>query len=267
MDKKKGIINVTVSVFFRIIFLAANFLARRFLIKVLGNEYNGLNSLYMSLLEFLSVAELGVGTAITYCMYKPIVEGDNDKVSALYGLFVKFYFVVGAVILIAGCALMPFLKIFAKDYESLDTNLYLTFGLCLISVVLSYAFSAKSSLINAYKNNYITTTIYSLGIIFQCVLQVIVLIVTRSFIAYVSCRIGAVVFQWIATEIVTRKKYSGILKNRRKSDKETNKEVVKNAKAMFMHKIGAVLVNTSDSVIISTFIGIVILGKYSNLNP
>ena len=144
MDKKKGIINVTVSVFFRIIFLAANFLARRFLIKVLGNEYNGLNSLYMSLLEFLSVAELGVGTAITYCMYKPIVEGDNDKVSALYGLFVKFYFVVGAVILIAGCALMPFLKIFAKDYESLDTNLYLTFGICLVSGVLSYAFSAKS---------------------------------------------------------------------------------------------------------------------------
>ena len=264
MDKKKGAINVAVSVAFRILFLAANFLARRILIKVLGNQYNGLDSLYVSLLDFLAVAELGVGTAITYCMYKPIVEGDTDKVSALFGLFKKFYFVVGVVILVAGCALIPFLGYFAKDYEGLDTNIYLTFGLCLVSVVLSYAFSAKSSLINAYKNNYITTTIYSLGIIFQCVLQIVVLYLTRSFLWYVACKIAATCVQWVATEIVSARRYGEIIRNKRKIDEETKKEVVKNAKAMVMHKIGSRLVNTADSVIISTFLGLVILGKYSN---
>ncbi len=264
MDKKKGLINVAVSVAFRILFLVANFLARRLLIRILGNEYNGLDALYVSLLDILSVAELGVGSAITYCMYKPIVEGDNDKVSALYGLFTKFYFIVGAVILIAGCALMPFLRFFAKDYESLDTNLYLTFGLCLISVVLSYAFSAKSSLINAYKNNYITTTIYSLGVVFQCALQIVVLVLTESFVWYVACKIAAVCLQWAATEIIARKKYGNIIGNRQKADDETKKEVVKNSKAMMMHKIGSRLVNTADSTIISAFLGLVILGKYSN---
>ena len=92
MDKKKGLINVIVSIAFRIALLIVNILVRRCLIKYIGNEINGLNSLYISILDFLSVAELGVGSAITFCMYKPIVEGDNEKVSALYRLFTKLYF-------------------------------------------------------------------------------------------------------------------------------------------------------------------------------
>ena len=148
MDKKNGIINVSVSIIFKIAILITNILARRYLICYLGNEINGLNSLYIAILDFLSVAELGAGVAITFCMYKPIVERDINKVSALYGLFTRLYFVIGGIILIGGCALMPALPFIAKDYQSIDVNLYLTFGLMLISVVLSYAFSSKTSLIN-----------------------------------------------------------------------------------------------------------------------
>ena len=96
-------------------------------------------------------------------MYKPIVEGDSDKVSALYGLFKRVYLIIGGIIAVCGCLVMPLLPYLAKDYQAMDVNLYLTFGLMLISVVLTYAFSAKISLINAYKNNYITTTINSGG--------------------------------------------------------------------------------------------------------
>lgn len=264
MDKKRGIINVTISIIFKLILLVMNILVRRFLIKYIGNEINGLNSLYISILDFLSVAELGVGSAITFCMYKPIVEGDNDKVSALYGLFTKLYLIIGAIILVGGCALMPALPYLAKDYKSVDVNLYLTFGLMLVSVVLSYLFSSKTSLINAYKNNYITTTISSGGMLLQCAMQITVLVLTKSFVWFLVCRIGAIALQWVATEIIVRIKHKDIIRNRQRVDSETKKEVTKNVKAMFMHKIGSMLVNTADSIIISTFIGIVILGKYSN---
>ncbi|WP_251548064.1 lipopolysaccharide biosynthesis protein [Pumilibacter intestinalis] len=264
MDKKRGVANVGVSVAFKIILLVANILVRRYVIKYIGNEVNGLNSLYLSLLDFLSVAELGVGSAITFCMYKPIVEGDNDKVSALYGLFTKLYLIIGGIILACGCALMPFLKILAKDYQTLDVNLYFTFGLMLASIVLSYAFSSKTSLINAYKNNYITTAISSVGQLLQDGLQILVLILTRSFTWYLVCRLISMGLQWIVTEIIARIKHGDIIRNRQKIDIETKKEVTKNVKAMFMHKIGGILVNTADSIIISAFIGIVILGKYSN---
>ncbi len=264
MDKKRGLANVIVSIIFKVVILLVTVLARRYMIRYIGNDVNGLNSLYISLLDFLSVAELGVGSAITFCMYKPIVDGDNKKVSALYHLFTKLYLIIGGIILVCGFILMPFLKILAKDYQTVDVNLYLTFGIMLVSVVISYLFSAKTALINAYKNNYVTTTVFSLGQILQCGLQIIVLIFTRSFVWYLICRIISVSLQWIATEVIARIKHGGIIKDRVRIDDETKKEVTKNIKAMFMHKIGGVLVNTADSIIISTFIGIAVLGKYSN---
>lgn len=264
MDKKRGIANVSVSIAFKILILIADILVRRFVIRYVGETINGLNSLYLSILKFLAVAELGVGSAIAFCMYKPIVDGDGDKVSALYGLFTKLYLIIGSIIAIAGCAVMPALPYLAKDYQNVDVNLYLTFGLMLISVVLTYMFSSKTSLINAYKNNYITTAVSSTGQLLQCGLQIVVLILTRSFVWYLACRIIAVAVQWGATEIIARLKYSKVIKNKQKIDKETQKEVTKNIKAMFMHKIGSVLVNTADSIIISAFIGLFILGRYTN---
>lgn len=264
MDKKKGLLNVIVSISFKLIFLIAGIVVRRFVIKYLGIEVNGLNSLYISLLDFLAVAELGVGSAITFCMYKPIVENDNNKVSALYNLFTKLYLIIGAIIAAGGCILMPILKYLAKDYQDINVNLYLTFALMLISVVMTYPFSSKTSLINAYKNNYITTIISNIGQLIQSGLQIIVLIFTQSFVWFLVCRIISSAFQWIATEIIARIKYGDIIKNRQKTDSHTNHEVVKSVRAMFMHKIGGILVNTADSVIISAFIGVVLLGKYSN---
>ncbi len=264
MDKKKGAINVAVSIAFRVVLLVGTLLTRRFLIKYIGNEANGLDSLYSSIIGFLSVAELGIGTAITYCMYKPIVDGDNDKVSALYFLFRKIYFIIGAIILVAGCAIMPLLPVFAKGYSVENYNIYLTFALFLVSIVLTYAFSAQISLNNAYKNNYISTSIQSGGQVLQCILQIVVLVVSHSFIWFLFCRIVASLFQWVITEIIARRRYRTVITNKQAVDADTKKEVVKNVKAMFMHKIGGVLVNTADSLIISAFIGVIILGKYTN---
>lgn len=264
MDKRRGLANVIISIFFRIATLITNILVRRYLIRYVGNEVNGLNSLYMSILDFLAVAELGVGSAITFCMYKPIVDGDTNKVSALYGLFTKMYLIVGGIILVGGCVVMPLLPYIAKEYQTVNVNLYLTFALVLGSTVMTYIFSSKSSLINAYKNNYITTTISSLCGLLQQGLQITVLLLTKSFVCFLACRVVATVLQWIAIEITARVKYGNIIYAKQKIDLETKKEVTKNIKAMFMHKIGGVLVMTADSLIISGFIGIVILGKYSN---
>lgn len=264
MDKRKSVLNVSVSIAFKIVTMITSIIVKRILIQSCGNEVNGLNALYLSIIGFLAVAELGVGGAITFCMYRPIVEGDNNKVSALYHLFRRLYLIIGGVILFGGLCITPFIPYLAKDYPEIDVNLYVTFVLMLISVVLTYVFGAKTSLINAYKNNYITTAITSGGFVLQHILQIIVLLVTRSFVWYLICRIVAATVQWIATEIVTKNKYPIILSNRQKVDDDTKKELVKNIKAMFMHKVGGVLVNSADSVIISMFVGVIALGEYSN---
>jgi len=265
MDKRKGVLNVSVSVGFKILTMIMVIIVKRFLINVCGNDVNGLNALYISIIGFLSVAELGVGSAITFCMYKPIVEKDNNTVSALYHLFRRVYLIIGAIIFVCGLIIIPFLGFFAKDYEQVDANLGFTFFLMLVSVIITYLFACKSSLINAYKNNYITTAISSSCLLLQYILQIIVLIVTQSFIGYLVCRIVAALVQWIITDIVTRKKHSSILLNETKQlQAPVKRNLIKNIKAMFMHRVGYILVNTVDSVVISMFVGVIALGIYSN---
>lgn len=265
MDKKRSILNVATSIVFKMILLVSSLLVRRYLIKYIGNDVNGLNSLYISIIGVLSVAELGIGDAITFCMYKPIVDRDTKRISILYKLFKKTYLIIGAIITVAGCVVMPFLPYLAKGYTELNVNLYLTFLLMLISVVVTYLFSASTSLMNAYRDNYVSTIITSGGQLLQHLLQILVLFSTRSFVWYLLCCIISVVIQWIVTEIIARKKYSVIqIDSADHLDSDTRTEIIKNIKAMFMHRIGGILVNTIDSIVISAFVGLIVLGKYSN---
>lgn len=265
MDIKKSKLNIGVAIVFKVATMIMSIVVKRMLIRLCGNEVNGLNALYLSIIGFLSVVELGVWSAITFCMYKPIVEGDNNKISALFFLFRRLYLIIGGIIFVLGLVITPFVGFFAKGYDSTDVNLKLTFVLILISVVLTYGYGSESALINAYKNNYIVTAISQGGILFQYALQIIVLLITRSFVWYLFCRIIAVVVQWIVTAIISHKKYNVIITNKgQKINTETKKELLRSFKAMFMHKIGYVLVNMVDSMVISAFVGIIALGEYSN---
>ena len=263
MDKRKSLINVITAVFFKIILLVLTLFTRRFLIQYVGNDANGIFSLYTSIIGFLAIADLGIGTAIIFSMYKPIVDGDKYKVSALYVLFIRVYRIIGILILIAGLCILPALPYLAKDYSA-DFNLYYTFLLMLASIVITYFFSAKSSLINAYKNNYITTTFHSVALIIEGILQLVLLYIFKSFELYLICKIISVCIEWLLTSIYFRKHHKQALDMSAKLDDATKTEVIQKTKAMFMHKIGNLLVNTSDSIIISAFISVVILGKYSN---
>lgn len=264
MDKKRGVLNISASVASRILLLFIALFIRRLLIQNIGNDVNGLNSLYTSIIGLLSVAELGVGSAIVFSMYRPIVDGDDRTVGALFCLYKKLYRIIGAVIFIAGSVVMPFLPRLINDYESIGVNVYITFFLTLVSVTLSYLYSAKTSLIEAHKNNYITTGIATISRLLRYILQIAAILIWKSYTVYLTCQVIETVVIWVMTERTVRRMYPEIICMNEKLNDDTSREVEKNIKAMFMHKIGAVLVGAIDSLVISAFIGVVILGKYSN---
>ena len=134
VDIQKSRLNVAVAIISKLAIVFLSVAVKATLIDVCGNDVNGLNALFISIIGILSVAELGVGSAITFCMYKPIVAGEIDKVGALYHVFEKVYQLVGVVIFVAGLALLPFIHLFAKDYSAIDQNIYWTFFLVLASV-------------------------------------------------------------------------------------------------------------------------------------
>lgn len=264
MDKKKAFTNVIVSIVFKLILLVLALFPKRFLIQYVGNDSNGLFALYQSIIGILSVAELGISTAISYSFYKPIINQDKGKVNAIYNLFCKAYRIIGTVILLSGLLVLPFMKYLAKDY-TIDVNIYLAYIIVLIATVITYLYNSKCTLVNAYKNNYIETTIQSIAMILQYIGQIVVLVLTSSFYLYLLMIVISNFIHYILINVYVNKKHKDVISNSKlRVDNETKQEIVKNVKAMFIHKLGSAILNSIDSIIISAIMGVVILGKYSN---
>ena len=87
MNEKSRISNSTRNMFYgflsQIIVLVVNFVVRIFFIKYLGETYLGVNGLFSNILSVLSLAEMGFGTAMTYNLYKPLSNNDEDKILSL----------------------------------------------------------------------------------------------------------------------------------------------------------------------------------------
>lgn len=263
-DKKRSFLNIGISIFTKIVLLILAFVVRRILIQQLGNEYNGINSLFLSILGILSIAELGIGTAITFCMYKPIVDGDNEKVAALFLLMKRVYLIISGVILLLGISISFFLPYLAKEYTIETRDLYIYFYLFLLSSVLSYFSGAKSALICAYKNNFIATLIYSFSMIIQYILQILSIVIFKSFYFYLISKSIFDIVQYILLTIYCRKKYYYLINIKSNLDDESKKSVKKNIGALFLHQITANIFSSVDSLVISSMFGLIILGKYSN---
>ncbi len=131
MDKKRSVLNISVAITSEVILLIFSIILKRLLIDYVGNDANGVYSLYTSIIGFLTIADLGIGTAINFAMYKPIVKGDEEKIRALYFLYKKVYRIIGIIILVCGIGVLPFLPVLAKDFNN-SFDLYLTFAIMLL---------------------------------------------------------------------------------------------------------------------------------------
>ena len=124
------------------------FALRTVFIITLGKEYLGLNGLFTNILSFLSLAELGVGAAITYSLYEPIANNDESKILPLMALYKKAYTIIGTGVIAIGISLTPFLKFLIAEMPNIE-NIQLIYTLFVINSGISYFFSYKSSYISA----------------------------------------------------------------------------------------------------------------------
>ena len=212
----------------------------------------------------LSLAELGVGTAITYSMYRPMAENDTAKVNILLKLYKKVYIVVGSVVLIAGLCLSPFLDYFISDKPNIP-NLVLYYVIYVVNSASTYFFIYKTSVIIVAQNEYIITIRKMAFVVLKYVAEIIVLLFLKSYTIYLV----ASVFSNISCNISISKKAEKLypfIKEKVTGNlpKEEKVSIVKNIGALFFHRIGNVAVNATDNLIISKILGLTLVGLYSN---
>lgn len=241
------------------------FLLRTALIYLLGEQYLGLNSLFGSVLQVLNLAELGVGSAMVYCMYKPIAEDDTDTICALVALYRKYYFYIGAIIALAGLSLTPVIpRLIKMDTVPADMNVYFLYWLNLASTVLSYwALTYKSSLLSAHQRTDISSKIEIGMSVITYGAQFAILIFWHNFYLYTAVTlivgvIGNLLTAWVVDRMYPRYHPKGVL------PKEITGKIGKSIRDLFTSKLGAVIYDSADTIVISAFLGMTVLAVYQN---
>lgn len=251
-----------------IVQLTLAFISRTVFIYTLGAAFLGINGLYTNILGVLSLAELGIGTAMNYSLYKPIAIGDYEKIKALMNLYKQAYRIVAIVVSVIGLLLVPFLKYIIKDPGNISINeLTIFYLIFLFNTVSTYFVAYKYSLVIAEQKNYIQTNIQAITTSITVTVQIIILVVFKDFLAYLLT--GAIIglIQKIVVNMYLNKLYPYLLdRNIKNLTKEEKAPIKKNITAMIYLKIGEISIYQTDSIIISTFINVTTVGIISNYN-
>ena len=203
--KKNSIKSIAFSCGYNLTRIILQFIFRSVFIYYLNVDYLGLNSAVAGIINLLSVTELGLNTVITFCLFKPVADGDTEKINSIINYYRKMYMIFGLVIATLGILLMPFLKFLIKDYTNLDINIYIVYGVSLLTTAFSYFCTYRNVLFTAYQHQYKASIINMVTNIVTSVCQVLSILLFRNYYVYLFvCLVLAIVCN-IVTYVCTLK--------------------------------------------------------------
>lgn len=262
-------LNFTSSVGGQLITILMQFVIRTVFVQTLGKSYLGISGLFSNILSMLSLAEMGIGSAIVFKLYEPIALNDQRRIAVLMKFYKTVYRLIGLAIAVVGIALIPFLPSLIKDYDRLQTlnlNATFVFLLYLFDSVSSYLFFAyKSALIKADQKEFYINVIGYIFTIALGIVQIACLTLFKSFVLYVVIMICKTICQNLVVARFAEKKYPFIKeKGSEKIDKNEAKGIFKDCGALFIYKVNNVVVKSTDNIVLSAFIGLESIALYSN---
>lgn len=255
---KHGIINTAV-------ISLVPFVTRTVFIYILGKNYLGIDALFLNIINLLEIVNVGIGSAITYSVYKPIADGDTEKCRSLFRLYKRCYWAMGTVIFLVGLCLTPFLDTLLKEKPDIPEDIYLIYLIILSGVSIGYFFMDKQCVINAHQKNYIISKTRSVVVIVINLVEIAALLLTGQFLVYLIIQTSQnliinVFVSWKAKRMYPQY-FGGSVTPLEKADRD---KIVKNTVALIFNRAGSLIINCTDNIVISMFTGVGSVGLYSN---
>lgn len=257
--------NTALGILFKILTIAFTFINRTLFIRVLGEQYLGINGLYSNILSVLSLADLGVNSVLMFFLYEPLAHKDEKKLSTLIAYFRKVYYVIAGSVFAVGICLIPFLPYLVNGAALSNTELVLYYILFLINTCCSYLAVYKSTMLIADQSAYIVNTVNFVFTVLQSLLQIGVLYVTHNYVFYLLIVIACTLGNNILLTLISGKRYpylSSIAPDHDVGD--LKKKIFSNIKDVFLYRVGGTIMNSTDNILISILIGTTVVGFYSN---
>lgn len=256
--------NIFATLIVNILIFPLQFINRYYMVHFLGVTYLGITSLYTNILSILSLADLGIGTAIVFLMYKPLANNDSRKISILMRYYRLVYRIIALVILLFGLMVIPFLKFFLHSSINYP-NVYFLFLIYLLGTVSTYLFSYNQSLLFADQKNRIYSW-YNLAVCYvMMIAQIVTVIKWRNPLLYAAFYVftGFVTNLFVAV-YVHRNYHVNYHKSNDKLSVEEHRELRSNVIGNMFLRVSGVVVTGTDSVMLSAFTSVVQVGLYAN---
>ena len=240
-----------------------SFVNRTFFIKYLGPEYLGLNGLFTEVISVISLAELGVGMAINYSLYRPIHENDTERISQLMALFRKTYNIICVAVLVIGLIVLPFVHLIVTETTYPVSYIRLVFFLFLVNTSVSYLFSYNTSYIGANQRQYVLSLISTIAKVVFSVFAILVLVLTRNYVLFLIL----IIVQTLTTNVVATlyvKRHFPFIDYSLSLSKEDRSSVFRDIKNIFIKRVSGVITSSTDNILISALVSTVQVGYYSN---
>ena len=233
--------------------------------RVFVADYLGVTGLFGNVIGMLSLAELGIGTAIVYALYEPIAKNDTKKITTLVRFYGKCYRIIGVVVFAVGMALLPFMDLIIKEKPAINESYNLIYIILLFNTASTYFFSYRGSLLVAAQKNYLLTIFSNVMAVIQNIIQIVVIICWKNYIAYLVVSVLAVFANNVFSYWLTKKHYPFIAdKNIVPLQKEEKRSLLRNVYSLTINKIGGILVNSIDNIIITYLQNLASVGLLSN---
>lgn len=262
---KNSIKNIKTGIIVQIINKLLAFVVRTVFILCLGKEYLGINGLFTNILTLLSFSELGIGTAIIYSMYKPIADGDKEKIKSLMQLYKKSYYYIAMIIFLLGMMIVPFLSYIIKEPPRIKENIIFIYFLFILNTSSTYLFSYKKSIIIAYQKQSIINLVDSVFYIFKSLVEIIILFLFKNYILYLIITILVPFLENIYLIKKANKMFPFITEqNVKLLEGKEKKSIFENVKSLIVYKFGNVMLNGTDNILISSMVNVVTVGMCSN---
>lgn len=263
----KSMKNAQVSMFYYVVQLILGFWSRKVFLDYLGVDILGLDTTAAKLFGFLNLAELGVGMAVTYFLYKPLNNNNYEEINKIVALQGWIYRRVATAIIIGAIVMMAFFPWIFADIKLPLWYAYATFSVMLFGSMLGYFINYKSIVLNTDQKGYkVFRTTQGFGVFIK-ILQILLLpVVPNPFIFYISTSIVSSVFGCLWLNYVIRKEYPW-LNTKGYKGRQLLKEypdIMKKTGQLFIHKITSAILFHGSPLIIYAFSSLAVVGSIGN---
>lgn len=252
-----------IGVISQVINLVMKFVVRSFVIRCLGRDILGLDGVIVEAINMLSLAEMGITSAMLFHLYAPLIKGDNDRVNQLMATYRNMYRYIAVVIAALGVILSFALPIIIHDINIPWDKIYVAFFLQLSCSVSSYLLAYYRILLNADQKKHICILIDLLANIIGSSLKILAVIAFENYSLYISAMIVQTVISNVIVYRYAKKNYTFLLSNVKVKRSDT-KLILKDTKDIFGNKIASFVYSSTDNVIISSILGTGIVGVLTN---